>query len=128
MNRTDNLKFIKLIAGRGTTNYQTNNPDYTLKKPLRQVMHDEYSERYNFVNLNNSATIELRIFASPKDSKEFKIRMQFVNAMIQYCKPGALTGTLQEQTSFGSFIKWLERSKKEFKELYTHIKESTICA
>ena len=128
MNRTDNLKFIKLIAGRGTTNYQRNDPDYTLKKPFRQFIHDEYSERYNFVNLNNSATIELRIFASPKDSKEFKIRMQFVNAMIQYCKPGALTGTLQEQTSFGSFIKWLERSKKEFKELYTHIKESTICA
>ena len=128
INRKDNKDFITLIAGRSTTSYQSGDTSYDIKKPW-QISHDVgYAERYNYVNLNNSKTIELRMFASPKNLNEFKVRMQFVKAMISYCQPGALTGTLKEQTSFGSFVKWLEKSKKEFKELHKHIKESRICA
>ena len=54
--------------------------------------------------------------------------MQFVNAMIGYCKPAVLSGTLREQTHYKSFVSWLDKSKKEFKELHTHIKESSLCA
>jgi len=128
MNREDNKKFITLIAGRSSTNYQRGSDEYDIKKPF-QLSHDRgYAERYNYVNLNNKKTIELRMFASPNNTKEFKVRMQFVKAMIGYCRPAVLTGTLREQTSFASFVTWLDKSKKEFKELYTHIKESKICA
>ena len=128
INRKDNEKFIHLIAGRGSTNYQRGNNEYDIKTPYKVTEANIYADRYNYVNLQNSKTIELRIFASPRNTNEFKVRMQFVKAMIQYCQPAALTGTFKEQTSFDSFIKWLERSKKEFKELHTHIKESTLCA
>ena len=128
INREDNKKFITLIAGRSSTNYQRGDDSYDIKKPFH-LLHDRgYAERYNYVNLGNKKTIELRMFASPSNTKEFKIRMQFVKAMIGYCQPAVLTGTLREQTSFASFVTWLESSKKEFKELYTHIKESSICA
>jgi hypothetical protein len=70
----------------------------------------------------------MQIFASPKNTNEFKVRMQFVKAMISYCQPAALTGTLKEQTSFSSFITWLENTKKEFRELHTYVKESALCA
>ena len=127
INRKDNKDFITLIAGRDRTNYQSGDTSYDIKKPW-QISHDVgYAERYNYVNLTNKKTIELRMFASPKNLNEFKVRMQFVQAMISYCQPGVLTGTLREQTSFGSFIKWLDNSKKEFKELHKHIKESRIC-
>jgi len=128
MNRDDNKKFIKLIAGRDPTNYQRQDESYDIKKPFKIHKGFDGADRYNFINLQNKKTIELRIFASPKNTNEFKVRMQFVKAMISYCQPAALTGTLKEQTSFSSFITWLENTKKEFKELHTYVKESALCA
>ena len=128
MNRDDNKKFIQLIAGRESTNYQRADESYDIKKPYKVNRGDDHADRYNYINLQNKKTIELRIFASPKNTNEFKVRMQFVKAMISYCQPAALTGTLKEQTSFSSFITWLENTKKEFKELHTYVKESALCA
>ena len=128
INRDDNKKFIKLIAGRDSTNYQRSDESYDIKKPYKVHIGNDGADRYNFINLQNKKTIELRIFASPKNTNEFKVRMQFVKAMISYCQPAALTGTLKEQTSFSSFITWLENTKKEFKELHTYVKESALCA
>jgi hypothetical protein len=128
MNRDDNKKFIQLIAGRKATNYQRAMEDYDIKKPYKIDRGNDHADRYNYINLSNKKTIELRIFASPKNTNEFKVRMQFVKAMISYCQPAALTGTLKEQTSFSSFITWLENTKKEFRELHTYVKESALCA
>jgi hypothetical protein len=128
MNRADNKSFIKLIAGRGTTNYQNGDPDYTIKKPFRIAKRGEYCNRYNFVNLGNSKTIELRIFATPANKKEFHIRMQFVKAMVDYCKPAIHAVPYKQQTHFESFVSWLNNTKEEFKDLQNLIKESTICA
>ena len=128
MNRTDNKSFIKLIAGRNTTNYQNGDPDYTIKKPFRMATRGEGAHRYNFVNLNNDKTIELRIFATPANKKEFHIRMQFVKAMVDYCKPAIHAVPYKQQTHFESFVSWLNNTKKEFKDLQNLIKESTICA
>ncbi len=128
MNRADNKSFIKLIAGRGTTNYQNGDPDYTIKKPFRMTKRGEYCNRYNFVNLNNDKTIELRIFATPANKKEFHIRMQFVKAMVDYCKPAIHAVPYKQQTHFESFVSWLNNTREEFKDLRNLIKESTICA
>ena len=129
MNRADNKDFVKLMAGRGTTSYQ-NRDDETYDKytPYRQAVKDRYVGRYNFVNLNNKKTIELRIFATPANKLEFNIRMQFVKAMIEYCKPAIHSVSLEQQTYFKSFVTWLDNTKKDFKELHNYIKESTICA
>ncbi|WBF78126.1 hypothetical protein MEP402_gp06 [Methylophilales phage MEP402] len=128
MNREDNKSFIKLMAGRGSTNYQTSDPSFDIKTPYGQAYKDRYVGRYNFVNLNNKKTIELRIFATPADKVEFNIRMQFVKAMIEYCKPAIHSVSLRQQTHFKSFVSWLTNTKKDFKELHNYIKESTICA
>jgi hypothetical protein len=93
-----------------------------------QAIKDRYVGRYNFVNLNNKKTIELRIFATPANKQEFTIRMQFVKAMIEYCKPALHAVSLKQQTHFESFVSWLDNTKKEFKDLHNHIKESTLCA
>ena len=128
MNREDNKDFVKLIAGRGTTSYQNRDNDYDKYTPYRQAVKDRYVGRYNFVNLNNKKTIELRIFATPANKLEFNIRMQFVKAMIEYCKPAIHSVSLEQQTYFKSFVTWLDNTKKDFKELHNYIKESTICA
>ena len=128
MNREDNKDFIKLIAGRGTTSYQNREDSYDIKTPYLQAVKDRYVGRYNFVNLNNKKTIELRIFATPANKQEFNIRMQFVKAMIEYCKPAMHTVSLKQQTHYQSFVNWLSTMSKDFKQLNNYIKESTICA
>ena len=98
-----------------------------IKSPYNVRARDRYVPRYNFVNLNNSKTIELRIFASPANRVELEIRMQFVKAMIEYCKPAQHTVSLKEQTHYKSFVTWLSNTTKEFKQLNNFIKESALC-
>jgi len=126
-NRVDNKQFIKAIAGRGSNNYSEQSVDMDIKSPYNVRARDRYVPRYNFVNLNNSKTIELRIFATPANRLEFEIRMQFVKAMVEYCKPAQHTVSLKEQTHYKSFVKWLSNTTKEFKQLNNFIKESTLC-
>jgi len=126
-NRVDNKQFIKAIAGRGSNNYSEQSVDMDIKSPYNVRARDKYVPRYNFVNLNNSKTIELRIFATPANRLEFEIRMQFVKAMVEYCKPAQHTVSLKEQTHYKSFVTWLANTTKEFKQLNNFIKESTLC-
>jgi len=126
-NRLDNKQFIKAIAGRGSNNYSEQSVDMDIKSPYNVRARDRYVPRYNFVNLNNSKTIELRIFATPADRLEFEIRMQFVKAMVEYCKPAQHTVSLKEQTHYKSFVNWLANTTKEFKQLNNFIKESPLC-
>ena len=126
-NRVDNKQFIKAIAGRGSNNYSEQSIDMDIKSPYNVRARDRYVPRYNFVNLNNSKTIELRIFASPANRVELEIRMQFVKAMIEYCKPAQHTVSLKEQTHYKSFVTWLTNTTKEFKQLNNFIKESALC-
>ena len=127
-NRVDNKKFIKAIAGRGTTQYQDQEESMDIKSPYNQRMRDRDCPRYNFVNLNNTKTIELRIFATPANKLELEIRMQFVKAMIEYCKPAQHTVSLKEQTSYVSFKQWLSNVQDDtFKKLNKFIQESQLC-
>ena len=126
-NRLDNKKFIKAIAGRGSNNYSEQSTDMDIKSPYKSRENRGYIPRYNFVNLNNSKTIELRIFATPSNRLEFEIRMQFVKAMVEYCKPAQHTVSLKEQTHYQSFVNWVSTMTKDFKQLNNFIKESSLC-
>ena len=128
-NRPENKKFVQLIAGRGETQYQKADPTWDLKIPYNQAIKDYSYNRYNYVNVSNKKTIELRIFATPANKMEFMIRMQFVKAMIEYCKPAQHNVSLRKQTHYESFCNWLNNTRNNSYEiLNNYIKGSTICA
>jgi len=128
-NRPENADFVKLIAGRGSTQYQKRDTSMDIKTPYLQVIRDYSVNRYNFVNINNKKTIELRIFATPADKMEFMIRMQFVKAMIEYCKPAQHSVSLKRQTHYESFCNWLNNKRNNSYEILNNfIKESTVMA
>ena len=128
-NRPENKKFVQLIAGRGETQYQKADPTWDLKVPYNQAVKDYGYGRYNYVNVSNRKTIELRIFATPANKMEFMIRMQFVKAMVEYCKPAQHSVPLKRQTHYESFCNWLNNTRNNSYEiLNNYIKESTICA
>ena len=120
LNRLDNKQFIHHIAGRIDNSYAKMNSDRTITF-LRKNRHG--GDRYNALNLNNEKTIEVRLFATPMNYKEFASRLQFVQALVDYCSPAQSNESLKKQTHYESFMHWLSSRRRMFPELSYHLKE-----
>jgi len=120
LNRLDNKDFIHHIAGRIDNQYARMESDRTITF-LRK--HRSGSNRYNALNLNNEKTIEVRLFATPMNYKEFASRLQFVQALVDYCSPAQSNQALKKQTHYESFMHWLSSRRRMFPELSYHLKE-----
>jgi hypothetical protein len=79
-------------------------------------------DRYNALNLNNQNTVEVRLFATPINYKEFAMRLQFVQALVDYCMPAQSNEALKKQTHHEAFVAWLSNRKRMFPELSNHLK------
>jgi len=120
LNRLDNKQFIAHIAGRIDNSYARMEDDRTVTFPLRNR---NGGNRYNALNLNNEKTIEVRLFATPMNYKEFASRLQFVQALVDYCSPAQSSLALKKQTHYESFMGWLSSRRRMFPELSNHLKE-----
>ena len=120
LNRLDNKAFIHHIAGRIDNQYARMESDRTITF-LRKNRHG--GNRYNALNLNNEKTIEVRLFATPMNYKEFASRLQFVQALVDYCSPAQSNESLKKQTHYQSFMHWLSSRRRMFPELSYHLKE-----
>ena len=120
LNRLDNKEFIHHIAGRIDNQYARMESDRTITF-LRK--HRSGGNRYNALNLNNEKTIEVRLFATPMNYKEFASRLQFVQALVDYCSPAQSNESLKKQTHYESFMYWLSSRRRMFPELSYHLKE-----
>lgn len=120
LNRLDNKSFIHHIAGRIDNTYANMESDRTITF-LRKHRHG--GNRYNALNLNNEKTIEVRLFATPINYKEFASRLQFVQALVDYCSPAQSNESLKKQTHYQAFMHWLSSRKRMFPELSYHLKE-----
>jgi hypothetical protein len=120
LNRLDNKQFIAHIAGRIDNNYARMDGGRTVTFPWK---HRNGGDRYNALNLNNSNTVEIRLFATPMNYKEFASRLQFVQALVDYCQPAQSNESLKKQTHYEAFMHWLSNRKRMFPELSYHLKE-----
>lgn len=120
LNRFDNKEFIHHIAGRIDNNYARMNSDRTITFPRKNR---QGGDRYNALNLNNQNTIEVRLFATPMNYKEFATRLQFVQALVDYCMPAQSNDSLKKQTHYEAFMHWLSSRRRMFPELSYHLKE-----
>jgi hypothetical protein len=120
LNRMDNKQFIAHIAGRIDNSYARMNDERTVTFPWK---HRNGGDRYNALNLNNSNTVEVRLFATPMNYKEFASRLQFVQALVDYCMPAQSNESLKKQTHYESFMHWLSSRRRMFPELSYHLKE-----
>jgi len=81
----ENESFIAKIAGRGACHYSKLGTDDTLSMAFRSRRNE--GDRYKGLNLNNSRTIEFRIFASPRDFATFSKNLEFCDAITDFCMP-----------------------------------------
>ena len=120
LNRPENKLFIGFIAGRIDNSYARMDSGRSITYPWRNR---SGSDRYNALNLNNQNTVEVRLFATPMNYKEFASRLQFVQALVDYCMPAQSSESLKKQTHYESFMSWLSNRKRMFPELSYHLKE-----
>ena len=59
----------------------------------------------------------------PENYKEFASRLQFVQALVDYCSPAQSNESLKKQTHYQAFMHWLSSRKRMFPELSYHLKE-----
>lgn len=120
LNRPENKLFIGFIAGRIDNNYARMDSGRNVTYAWRNK---NGGDRYNALNLNNSNTVEVRLFATPMNYKEFASRLQFVQALVDYCMPAQSNESLKKQTHYEAFMGWLSNRKRMFPELSYHLKE-----
>lgn len=118
LNRSDNKPFIAWVAGRIDNSY-ARITDRTVTFPF---INGTSGERYNALNLSNTDTIEFRIFSTPKNWEEFASRLEFCQALTDYCQPAQVNTSLKQLTGFPSFINWLQHNRKAYPELSNHLK------
>lgn len=116
LNRSDNARFITHVAGREPNQY-CRLQNRTLTYPLY-----DKGDRYNALNLNPDSTVEIRIFSTPKDFQEFAQKVQFAQALTDYCGPAQLSCSLKELTKASTFTSWVLQHHKDYPELANHLK------
>ena len=120
LNRPENKLFIGFIAGRIDNQYARMDSGRNVTYAWRNK---NGGDRYNALNLNNQNTVEVRLFATPMNYKEFASRLQFVQALVDYCMPAQSNESLKKQTHYEAFMGWLSNRKRMFPELSYHLKE-----
>jgi hypothetical protein len=119
VNRLDNKKFIAYVAGRIDNSYAQQDRHRTVTYPL---VNKRGGERYNALNLNPTDTVEFRIFSTPTNWEQFASRLEFCQALTDYCQPAQTSTSLKHMTHYSSFINWLKSHHKDYPELSNHLK------
>lgn len=119
MNNVNNKKFIEYVAGRNSNGYCNLDASRTVTYPWT---HQNGGARYNTLNLTNRETIEFRIFSTPLTFQEFASKVQFCQALVDYCKPANLSLSIKDVINFKNFIAWLTPRRKDYPELITSLK------
>jgi hypothetical protein len=119
MNNVNNKKFIEYVAGRNSNGYCNLDASRTVTFPWTN---QHGGQRYNTLNLTNRDTIEFRIFSTPLTFQEFASKVQFCQALVDYCKPANLSLSIKDVINFKNFIAWLTPRRKDYPELTTSLK------
>jgi hypothetical protein len=120
VNRLDNKSFIAYVAGRIDNNYARQESNRTISFPL--VNRTSSTNRTNALNLNPTDTIEFRIFSTPSNWEQFASRLEFCQALTDYCQPAQTGTSLKHMTHHASFINWMQSHRKDYPELSNHLK------
>jgi hypothetical protein len=120
LNKESNKTFIENIAGRRLNNYCNQDTSRTISYP--HTNDTSYSPRYNTLNLQNKATVEIRIFSTPTSYEEFCYKIEFAQALADYCSPCAANYSVYKLLDCSNFISWVSNNRKQYPYLSNKLK------
>jgi hypothetical protein len=113
VNAYHNRRFIATIAGRPSTGYAKISPKKLATAAQRN------GDRYEAVNLQNSNTIEFRLFKGTLKGESVYKALEFCDAIIAYC--GCATRTVKDSQSRVKFIEFVKENAKSYPHLHAFI-------
>jgi hypothetical protein len=117
LNDEANKEFVECIANRTANKYCK-----IYKKDLKDTMAmptGRNEDRHEALNLQNSHTVELRIFKSTLKRESFFKALEFTDALIHFCMCG--NHSISHCRSVDNFIAYVEQRKHDFPHLHAFI-------
>lgn len=108
VNSATNKPFVEAVARRSSDRWAKLDPSKNITDATKRN-----SSRYEAVNLQNEHTIEFRIFKGTLNKESFYRSLEFVDAVVEYCKNIGLSDT-HGTDKFFDFVKF---NKKHYPEL-----------
>ena len=127
VNNESNQEIMAKLAGRMSNHYCVTQNTLNISKAGRYFNSGQpnFGERYSAINLQNSKTIEFRIFASTTNFSNFMLCLEFVAALRSYTIPGATNLKPKEIVHHSSFSNWVGKYPKEYPELHKFFKTNS---
>lgn len=115
MNNPNNKDKLIDLAGRYSQQYagMGNNLKAT------SILRGGDGARYRMLNTTNQETLEFRLFKSTDKWEDMLVFMQFVCAIVEYCKPCNTKHSFNEHKEYTNFEAWLKDYRKDYPELHT---------
>lgn len=112
-----NQSFSESIAGRRNNQYASfvGQAQLASKVIAKKIYQDN---RYASVNLQNHATVEVRIFKGTLRVSRLKSYLQFVDAVFQYTKDLTIQDCLAGALRDSEFAQWIIANQKTYPELF----------
>jgi len=100
------------VAGRRDTTYCHKNKKIALQ--IREEKRGWQSSRYQRINLQNKATVEVRMFRQPRSHFEILKNLTFLDSVLDY----TTNIGLKDSGDIESYDKFLRDNKKKYPEIY----------
>lgn len=118
LNNPRNKSFLEKIGGRELNNYcRQDNRTFTY-----EIYNGNSGARYNILNVNNEATVEIRMFSTPETYEDFASKVEFAECLSKYCSPANSNKPLNEFINFDNFKVFAMNYKRNYPHFTTVIK------
>ena len=118
VNSPENQAFVEKIAGRPSGEWAR----YHGKKLA--TAGNRTGQRYEAVNLENSKTIEFRIFKGTLKETSFWRCIEFCDALIAFCAPAGRT--MGESLDWRAFARFVREGRKAWPNLHTFVDQRIL--
>lgn len=118
-NNESNKSKLEKLGGRQLNSYCKQEKERTF---TYELYHGKHGARYNILNTNNEATVEIRMFSTPKTYEDFASKVEFADAISRYCSPANVALPLKELIKFDNFKVFAMQNRKSYPNLFNVIK------
>lgn len=119
---TRNEGFLTWLVGRGSGQYSRFDRRHLRGMTKARLKGRDSSDRYMAVNLNNNATIEVRMFQSSLKPERIKMNLQLIDAIVKYTEE-LQTSEILHNDGFSpdSFINFIQRYLTRYPNLAEYV-------
>lgn len=108
-----NPEFITELSGRDSVEQWASVEKYRAGA-LRDEVKGRFGARYRAVNLRNSATVEIRIFAGTDEFAETLGQIEFISALVEFTRDLPISAIMSGALLADNFVAWLADNRAQF--------------